>query len=130
MCRASRRSLATSRSATTSSALVFIKQKTAYEMRMSDWSSDVCSSDLRRWTGISAVEQRHAGSGPFGPDLFAEHLHLHQGSGEHDRDADLQRRVADELHGEPGASDGAEHRRDHLPHFRQAEGAEIGRATG
>src|SRR3546814_4966155 len=23
-------------------------QKTAYEMRMSDWSSDVCSSDLRR----------------------------------------------------------------------------------
>src|SRR3546814_9879199 len=26
--------------------LFFIKQKTAYEMRMSDWSSDVCSSDL------------------------------------------------------------------------------------
>src|SRR3546814_7417564 len=26
---------------------VFIKQKTAYEMRISDWSSDVCSSDLR-----------------------------------------------------------------------------------
>src|SRR3546814_3526281 len=25
---------------------VFFKQKTAYEMRMSDWSSDVCSSDL------------------------------------------------------------------------------------
>src|SRR3546814_7794063 len=24
----------------------FFKQKTAYEMRMSDWSSDVCSSDL------------------------------------------------------------------------------------
>src|SRR3546814_4774820 len=24
------------------------KQKTAYEMRISDWSSDVCSSDLRR----------------------------------------------------------------------------------
>src|SRR3546814_18443878 len=27
--------------------LVFFKQKTAYEMRISDWSSDVCSSDLR-----------------------------------------------------------------------------------
>src|SRR3546814_9695278 len=29
--------------------LVFfvVKQKTAYEMRISDWSSDVCSSDLR-----------------------------------------------------------------------------------
>src|SRR3546814_6860789 len=25
----------------------FFKQKTAYEMRMSDWSSDVCSSDLQ-----------------------------------------------------------------------------------
>src|SRR3546814_5152247 len=34
--------------------LFFFKQKTAYEMRISDWSSDVCSSDLhagsvRRW---------------------------------------------------------------------------------
>src|SRR3546814_3495147 len=27
--------------------IFFFKQKTAYEMRMSDWSSDVCSSDLR-----------------------------------------------------------------------------------
>src|SRR3546814_1633295 len=27
-------------------AVVVIKQKTAYEMRISDWSSDVCSSDL------------------------------------------------------------------------------------
>src|SRR3546814_4449701 len=28
----------------------FFKQKTAYEMRISDWSSDVCSSDLLLWT--------------------------------------------------------------------------------
>src|SRR3546814_9949000 len=27
-------------------AFCFFKQKTAYEMRISDWSSDVCSSDL------------------------------------------------------------------------------------
>src|SRR3546814_6987535 len=27
--------------------LLFFKQKTAYEMRISDWSSDVCSSDLQ-----------------------------------------------------------------------------------
>src|SRR3546814_1078812 len=27
----------------------FFKQKTAYEMRISDWSSDVCSSDLQQW---------------------------------------------------------------------------------
>src|SRR3546814_18161783 len=26
--------------------MLFFKQKTAYEMRISDWSSDVCSSDL------------------------------------------------------------------------------------
>src|SRR3546814_2967976 len=29
----------------------FFKQKTAYEMRISDWSSDVCSSDLAGATG-------------------------------------------------------------------------------
>src|SRR3546814_4224065 len=33
----------------------FFKQKTAYEMRMSDWSSDVCSSDL--------VQRSHRPSG-------------------------------------------------------------------
>src|SRR3546814_7288488 len=27
----------------------FFKQKTAYELRISDWSSDVCSSDLPIW---------------------------------------------------------------------------------
>src|SRR3546814_6209288 len=30
---------------------VFFKQKTAYEMRISDWSSDVCSSDLQHRGG-------------------------------------------------------------------------------
>src|SRR3546814_2534949 len=34
----------------------FFKQKTAYEMRISDWSSDVCSSDLSE----ELVEIRHA----------------------------------------------------------------------
>src|SRR3546814_2605288 len=29
-----------------SNVFFFFKQKTAYEMRISDWSSDVCSSDL------------------------------------------------------------------------------------
>src|SRR3546814_5162735 len=36
---------------------VFFKQKTAYEMRISDWSSDVCSSDLR--LGAADVGGRH-----------------------------------------------------------------------
>src|SRR3546814_1830764 len=35
----------------------FFKQKTAYEMRISDWSSDVCSSDLL--AGPEHVEQVH-----------------------------------------------------------------------
>src|SRR3546814_4013841 len=34
----------------------FFKQKTAYEMRISDWSSDVCSSDLRGEDLGAAVE--------------------------------------------------------------------------
>src|SRR3546814_9895626 len=54
----------------------FFKQKTAYEMRMSDWSSDVCSSDLRSpgtwsrswlwrlcrsWPGLASSAPRCAG---------------------------------------------------------------------
>src|SRR3546814_538623 len=38
----------------------FFKQKTAYEMRISDWSSDVCSSDLfqtRRRYSLNAREE-------------------------------------------------------------------------
>src|SRR3546814_5019572 len=35
----------------------FFKQKTAYEMRISDWSSDVCSSDL-----LWAAVEGHAGA--------------------------------------------------------------------
>src|SRR3546814_8587858 len=31
----------------------FFKQKTAYEMRISDWSSDVCSSDLFPAVGVA-----------------------------------------------------------------------------
>src|SRR3546814_1175057 len=37
----------------------FFKQKTAYEMRISDWSSDVCSSDLRgARTGVDLADPR------------------------------------------------------------------------
>src|SRR3546814_17917627 len=38
----------------------FFKQKTAYEMRISDWSSDVCSSDL----AVSAWEESWKQSDP------------------------------------------------------------------
>src|SRR3546814_7756260 len=36
----------------------FFKQKTAYEMRISDWSSDGCSSDLASWA-IQAELRQH-----------------------------------------------------------------------
>src|SRR3546814_1889105 len=35
----------------------FFKQKTAYEMRISDWSSDVCSSDLHVETATRGIEK-------------------------------------------------------------------------
>src|SRR3546814_1861168 len=42
----------------------FFKHKTAYEMRISDWSSDVCSSDLRaapapRAADVAVVDGEH-----------------------------------------------------------------------
>src|SRR3546814_5254011 len=44
----------------------FFKQKTAYEMRISDWSSDVCSSDLiwRRARRSTFRKEPHATRGP------------------------------------------------------------------
>src|SRR3546814_1893811 len=50
--------------------MFFFKQKTAYEMRISDWSSDVCSSDLR------ARNRRFAG--PIGQSGNYQ-LHLFRG---------------------------------------------------
>src|SRR3546814_16712721 len=38
----------------------FFKQKTAYEMRISDWSSDVCSSDLIALPLIGAYQAANA----------------------------------------------------------------------
>src|SRR3546814_4279281 len=37
----------------------FFKQKTAYEMRISDWSSDVCSSDLLQQASIGNLIHAH-----------------------------------------------------------------------
>src|SRR3546814_1731134 len=49
-----------------SALFFFFKQKTAYEMRISDWSSDVCSSDLhrrRRRGGPRRGRARNRGAG-------------------------------------------------------------------
>src|SRR3546814_7872850 len=40
------------------SCVFFFKQKTAYEMRISDWSSDVCSSDLHSARGFGLAQSR------------------------------------------------------------------------
>src|SRR3546814_6721634 len=52
----------------------FFKQKTAYELRISDWSSDVCSSDLGRFAveggaidPVTGTDGLSAWSGPIGP---------------------------------------------------------------
>src|SRR3546814_10880792 len=45
----------------------FFKQKTAYEMRISDWSSDVCSSDLAK-TGLRRTGDRLGLAALFGFD--------------------------------------------------------------
>src|SRR3546814_7144631 len=39
--------------------VVFFKQKTAYEMRISDWSSDVCSSELASARRLDAKSRRN-----------------------------------------------------------------------
>src|SRR3546814_10784888 len=57
----------------------FFKQKTAYEMRISDWSSDVCSSDLfptaaiRRTSRIRTSSQNRPIAQPIPPHAFHHH---------------------------------------------------------
>src|SRR3546814_10765761 len=65
----------------------FFKQKTAYEMRISDWSSDVCSSDLAKdgsrlyaaaWPDREVVEFILGRSGPVrsvAVDFLPDNLH-------------------------------------------------------
>src|SRR3546814_3469751 len=84
----------------------FFKQKTAYEMRISDWSSDVCSSDL---------------ANPSAGDLLAKPHQKHRAANQrrHARDAEdparidygrhaLSRAPAFEADGDTIALDGAQ----------------------
>src|SRR3546814_19328298 len=47
----------------------FFKQKTAYEMRISDWSSDVCSSDLIELEILCKLDLQFAKHRPSAPLL-------------------------------------------------------------
>src|SRR3546814_6881868 len=58
----------------------FFKQKTAYEMRISDWSSDVCSSDLDQSAddadqrGLAGAVRAEQGEDLAGPDFQVDIL--------------------------------------------------------
>src|SRR3546814_5109318 len=73
----------------------FFKQKTAYEMRISDWSSDVCSSDLHTdgcgdaAAGCRACPRREAAPG------------AHSGACRHDGGQYCQRRKLGARHPRP-----------------------------
>src|SRR3546814_8047158 len=69
----------------------FCKQKTAYEMRISDWSSDVCSSDLGDGQRVGAMlggEDAHRGQLVPGPVIPA-----HDRLGNHRAQAQINRAV-------------------------------------
>src|SRR3546814_8974975 len=86
----------------------FFKQKTAYEMRISDWSSDVCSSDLPLRAG------RAVGFAVDLDEFFARHAGID--------DADAH----DRFHGLAHSVDlGAQVLRDLVDDLRR----EIGRAS-
>src|SRR3546814_3637945 len=55
----------------------FFKQKTAYEMRISDWSSDVCSSDLSRG-GRPACRRNDINAMPIDPAAQTQLVELAQ----------------------------------------------------
>src|SRR3546814_3847831 len=52
----------------------FFKQKTAYEMRISDWSSDVCSSDLDRLFHPHKTQHPRAGDERLNMDIRAAEI--------------------------------------------------------
>src|SRR3546814_1587232 len=54
----------------------FVKQKTAYEVRISDWSSDVCSSDL-----LLVLDRRPLGVTGHGSDHLVEEQLVEPGVG-------------------------------------------------
>src|SRR3546814_7510732 len=65
----------------------FFKQKTAYEMRISDWSSDVCSSDLKS----RQQTNRHCD----GRDKSCSHTAEEQENHQHDQHRGLSERMID-----------------------------------
>src|SRR3546814_2188029 len=66
----------------------FFKQKTAYEMRISDWSSDVCSSDLRQPANTpSPLNGRETAMPRVAPNLSAPDHHSPPAASSHSSNA-------------------------------------------
>src|SRR3546814_2855289 len=86
--------------------LFFFKKKTAYEMRISDWSSDVCSSDRLRARRVGAGTDPELADGA--ATAAGAHLSLR-----------VPQRVGDPPHRRPRGGDVS----------RPGGGGEIGRAT-
>src|SRR3546814_3144219 len=59
----------------------FINQKTAYEMRISDWSSDVCSSDLTPNIYADQIEWFHRNIARRDCVILSLHPHNDRGTG-------------------------------------------------
>src|SRR3546814_9899327 len=64
-----------------SSWFFFFKQKTAYEMRISDWSSDVCSSDLSCQGVVLRMSAQHTHPGGHDGQGTAQVVQAAQGAG-------------------------------------------------
>src|SRR3546814_7790123 len=60
----------------------FFKQKTAYEMRISDWSSDVCSSDLGASRETLPEESAGVKCKPFRTNVFSTNARELENGGE------------------------------------------------
>src|SRR3546814_10885430 len=71
--------------------VLFFEEKTAYEMRISDWSSDVCSSDLHMHVDVGQAE------------MMADLMHHHMGDQHVERHARfhpfVQQRPAEQVDG-------------------------------
>src|SRR3546814_1689743 len=114
----------------------FFKQKTAYEMRISDWSSDVCSSDLGcRWQRADRgmdTAARAPGGRRYRRRAAAGHVAARRAAGEgRDAPADRCRRPAaagalatDRRGLAPGCATPAHRRRRRRPVARRARSEE------
>src|SRR3546814_4155164 len=95
----------------------FFKQKTAYEMRISDWSSDVCSSDLVEQLDDAFAVEAFVADRP--ADDLAHALHLVEA-----REVHQHREAGEELQALGKAAEHREGARDILV-ILDPEGAHI-----